>query len=169
MVEEWRTVPGYEGSYEVSSLGRVRSLARTIMVEGRWTRRIKPRIRKAPIGSHGYRAVVLNAGGTTRTFTIHGLVARVFIGEPAPGQVVCHNDGDKANNAVANLRWGTPSDNGLDTVRHGRNPNALKTHCVNGHEFTPENTYVRKAGGRNCRACVLANSKRRWLERKAAA
>lgn len=58
-----------------------------------------------------------------------------------------HIDGNKVNNKLINLRYGTPWENGQDYVKH-------KTHCINGHEFTPENTYRRPdTGHRMCRAC----------------
>ena len=60
---------------------------------------------------------------------------------PCPGGLeIRHLDGDAANNRLSNLAYGTSSENGYDITRHGRNNHANKTHCDNGHEFTPENT-----------------------------
>ena len=75
----------------------------------------------------------------------------------------CHNDGDFENNRLSNLRWGTKSENTLDSVKHGTHNNARKTRCPQGHEYTEENTYIvtRKSGPRKgkkdriCRTCKI--------------
>lgn len=67
---------------------------------------------------------------------------------------VCHRNGEKTDNRVENLYWGSNGDNQRDSVRHGTHPMARKTHCPHGHEYTPENTYSRvRADGRNHRVC----------------
>jgi hypothetical protein len=84
---------------------------------------------------------------------VHSLVAEAFIGPRPIGLEVRHLDGDSTNNAVDNLRYGTHAENMQDRVKHGRDPQALRTHCPHGHGYTPENTYMQSAGGRGCRAC----------------
>src|SRR5690242_190605 len=114
--EQWRPVVGYEGAYEVSDHGRVRSLMREVPAGQRGGTRLVPgRLLVAPLGRNGYRQVTLRR----RTHLVHALVATAFLGERPPGLEVCHNDGDSENNAVANLRYDTVSENRLDTVRHG--------------------------------------------------
>src|SRR5690606_32157657 len=81
------------------------------------------------------------------------LVAAAFLGPRPEGSEVCHINGDPADNRVENLRYGSRSENVLDQVRHGVHNNARKTHCKNGHAFTPENTMRRSEGGRRCRTC----------------
>lgn len=73
---------------------------------------------------------------------IHRLVANSFLGPRPAGLDTLHIDGDKTNNAVTNLRYGTRSENELDKVRHGTHHHSAKTHCKSGHEFTPENTRI---------------------------
>jgi hypothetical protein len=91
-----------------------------------------------------------------KLFLVHRLVAFAFIGEPEPEQEVCHRDGNPLHNNLSNLRWGTRSDNMQDRVRHGNHPNASKTHCIHGHGFTTENTYV-NGKARICRTCQREN------------
>lgn len=92
---------------------------------------------------------------------IHRLVLAAFVGAPPEGLIGCHNDGNKLNNHVSNLRWDTYSSNMLDAVKHGTRGN--QTHCKHGHELTPDNIY-RHSGGRHCRTCAIEGSKRRWAE-----
>jgi len=86
---------------------------------------------------------------------VHRLVLEAFAGPCPDGMEACHGDGDPTNNRRLNLRWDTRSSNQLDTVRHGRHTNANRTHCVNGHAFTTENTYIYRndATHRMCRTC----------------
>jgi hypothetical protein len=103
--EQWRPVPGFEGKYEVSDLGRVKSL--------RWT---PPRILRPGPSNYGHLSVAL---GQRNTRMIHQLVLLAFVGPRPPGQEARHLDGDPANNRLDNLCWGTRGDNIRDAVRHG--------------------------------------------------
>lgn len=107
--EEWRQVVGWEGSYEVSSFGRVKSLRGT-----------KPRIITGSTSGQGYKVVKLRAFEEKRDIGVHRLVLEAFVG-PAPGPEYegCHNDGSTDNNALSNLRWDTPTGNSADRRLHG--------------------------------------------------
>jgi hypothetical protein len=121
MSETWRAVVGHEGEYEVSDLGRVRSLDRTLT---------------SPVARRGYPRVVrgqllrpqLHPGGYLhvrvgkRTRLISHLVLEAFVGPRPVEQEACHGDGDRQNNALTNLRWGTHVDNCADRVAHGTHP-----------------------------------------------
>jgi len=132
-IEEWRTVPGLPG-YRVSSLGRVVSYRRGAPQElAGWT------------DDGGYQRVA----GRLR----HALVAEAFLGPRPASFEVRHLDGDKTNNAVSNLRYGTKSENELDKRRHGTHHNAIKTHCPQMHAYTPENTHIRPGNKRRCLTC----------------
>jgi hypothetical protein len=146
----WAAVPGWEGEYEVSDLGLVRSVDR-VTTHGR---RIKGQI-LAQSGRRGpYPVVGLYRGGKrVESRTVHSVVAEAFLGPCPPGLEVLHRDGNGMNNAVGNLSYGTRGENMLDRVRHGTHNHAAKTHCIHGHEFTPDNTYITTRGGRECRAC----------------
>jgi hypothetical protein len=134
-VEEWRDIPGFEGSYQASSEGRIRSLART--VDGRWGSKIfvPETIKSQCIDRYGYPCVGLSiGGGRSATKAVHTLVLSAFAGpRPSPRHQACHNDGSRANNHASNLRWGLPKENYNDRRRHNtdasgsRNPAAKLT------------------------------------------
>lgn len=160
--ETWLPVPGYEGRYEVSDAGRVRSLTRR---DARGCAR-PGRVLKGSINSRrGHVSINLFQANSRERWMVHALVALAFLGPRPSGQEVCHGDGNPANNNLSNLRYDTHSANALDSVRHGTHANAARTHCVHGHEFTMENTYVYR-GKRHCRPCNAirqANVKARRL------
>jgi hypothetical protein len=105
--EKWLSVVDYEGHYEVSSFGRVRSIDRTDSY-GRFRR---GRVLKPGRNPKGYLAINLCLGGGRRTGFIHVLVARAFIGPRPQGMEVNHKDGVKANNHACNLEYATPKQN----------------------------------------------------------
>ena len=160
-LEQWKPVNGYEGIYEVSSHGRVRSLDRTATCSDGRVRRLKGKVRRTPLNQDGYQVVNLCIHGKCQTRYVHSLVAESFIGARPEDMEVCHSDGNKTNNHVANLRFGTSSDNELDKVRHGTHHEAVKTHCPLGHELFAEN--IRKSsakrGWRQCLACDRARAR----------
>lgn len=114
MTEDWRWIPGYEGLYQVSSLGRVAS------VPGR--RRRERLVFSPEITGAGYRRATLCRDGARSRASIHVLVLLAFAGPRPPGAVCRHLDGDRKNNQLANLRWGTQEENCADRARHGRTP-----------------------------------------------
>lgn len=154
MNEEWRRIPGHP-DYEVSDLGRVRSW-KAIGRGGP-----PPRYPSGGV-SRGYRHVLLRTGGARTTGFIHRLVALAFIGPRPPQQEVRHLDGDKANNRLGNLVYGTHSENGKDVGRTTGHHLGRRTHCPKGHPYDEANTYWRKraGGGRACRACRAATANR---------
>ena len=126
MAETWRPVTGYEAFYEVSDLGRVRSIRRTEMfrrklnngVVGEVTRTKGGSILAASRGSNGYYTVRLIG----KTYTVHQLVLTAFVGQRPADHAACHGDGDKANNALSNLRWDTYAENNRERYKHGMAP-----------------------------------------------
>lgn len=158
--ECWRAVPGYEVIYEVSDLGRVRSLPHWRRSKGDSQAFHKGRILK-PSPSGDYWQVTLSDDGQTESVHVHRLVAAAFIGRCPPGQVVRHKDGNGRNNLLTNLIYGTDGDNMRDQVRHGRHRNARKTHCPQGHEYADSNIYW-DAGSRKCRTCVRERQRVRY-------
>ena len=131
--EIWKPVLGYEGFYEVSSIGRVRSLDRWVERPPQGTRLVRGRVLKQTVQvgrDFGYPYIKVCVNGVSKTKRVHTLVCEAFHGPRPAGMQVCHNDGTRTNNTVGNLRWGTPSENQLDRIDHGtssigeRNPNA---------------------------------------------
>lgn len=156
MAERWAPVAGYEARYEVSTDGRVRSL-------GPWgTRELKP----TPHPRWGHMFVSLSQHGVVTRVGVHRLVARAFFGDAA-GPLVRHLNGVPSDNRLSNLAYGTWAENNKDTVRHGHNVNASRVECIEGHEFTEANTYVRPSGSRTCRTCNRAAASRYADRRKA--
>jgi hypothetical protein len=139
--------------YEVSDLGRVRSLDRVIVNNihgGMWVR--PGRILKPWMHSRGYPWVTL-AG--QKKFAIHKLVLLAFVGPIPKGMIVRHLNDIKTDNRLANLRYGTHSENSFDIIANGNHKQANQTHCIRGHEFTPENTALNSGRkGRSCRVCM---------------
>jgi hypothetical protein len=123
MIEELRDIEGYEGRYQVSNLGRVRSLARVLRNTGSYNglARIPGRILSDGQVRSGksYTTVGLAKEGVSKTFMIHRIVAMHFIPNPNGLPEVNHLDGNKRNNHYANLEWTTRSGNMKHAFRHG--------------------------------------------------
>lgn len=150
---EWRPITGFEGFYEVSNTGLVRSVDRVIMRRSGVFQRSKGVLLKLPIGKRGHCFVNLRRPGVHRTPTVGVLVLEAFVGPRPPGLVCCHYDDNSKNNTLENLRWDTHSANRYDSVRNGTHTVAARTHCKWGHEYTPENTVPRR-GNPNARQCL---------------
>lgn len=160
-LERWLPVVGWEGLYEVSELGRVRSLPR----KGGNNRTYGGSILTQTPIKGGYLEVTLSRNNQSRPAKVHVIVARAFLGPRPEDLEVRHLDGNPANEWLSNLIYGTRSENILDQVRHGTHPEASKTRCPKGHEYTEENTQVTSDGRRNCRRCALLKTwKRRGKE-----
>ena len=144
MKEVWKDINGYEGCYQVSNLGRIKSLDRmTNNQYGEYF--MKGRILKnSIIKEKGYCRVSLNNGNGKISKRVHRLVAEAFIPNPENKPEVNHKDGNKLNNCVSNLEWCTNKENIEHSIRTG-----LKKHC-NGcsnssSKFTEEDIiFIRK-------------------------
>ncbi len=117
--ETWRDVPGYEGKYQVSNLGRVRSLDRRVRCAHNATRTIKGRVLK-PSGSKYNPHLTVVLGHGKNGSLVHQLVAAAFLGPHPKGQEVRHLDGNPLNNRADNLAYGTRTENILDVLRIGK-------------------------------------------------
>src|SRR5690606_24472254 len=95
--ETWRDVPGYEGYYQVSDLGRVKSLARVVPDRRVGQRSIPEKILKHGIRS-GYESVLIQRRKIRTNRTVHSLVAEAFLGPKPDGSNVCHKNGNSADN-----------------------------------------------------------------------
>jgi hypothetical protein len=100
--EEWRAIQGLPG-YEVSDVGRVRS----------------PRKVLSPWTCNGYQQIAFSVGGVRHSNYVHRLVLEAFVGPCPEGLETRHLDGDRTNNELANLVWGTPAEQVADKIRHG--------------------------------------------------
>lgn len=166
MHETWLPIVGYEGLYEISNRGRVKSLAKIDRL-GRHRPEIIMKQKlcgKQPSPSF---AVGLRKDGITRNRYVHILMLEAFIGPRPPGLVGCHKD-DTPRNELSNLKWDTVSGNNFDLVRNGNHARARRTHCKRaGHPLTPDNVYINPTNkARSCRKCMRlsAQSKQREIE-----
>lgn len=148
--EHWRPVPGHP-NYQVSDMGRVRSVDHWQRVRGDGRAFRRGKVLKPGVGSKGHLQVQLDGGKWRR---VHTLVLEAFVGPRPGGKLGLHRDGQAANNRVENLYWGTHSDNAKDAVRHGTHHQASKTECKYGH---PLDGVRRNADGsvrqRYCKTC----------------
>ncbi|MCI0374689.1 NUMOD4 domain-containing protein [Lacticaseibacillus paracasei] len=99
--EVWKDVEGFEGLYQVSNMGRVRSLDRKDEIG----RTVNERVLAGWYDNHGYRVVTLHRDGNTKKWRVHRLVAIAFLDNPDNLPEINHKDEDKANNVVSNLEW----------------------------------------------------------------
>lgn len=110
-MESWKQIDGYKPIYQVSNLGRIRSLARATNAHGGVFHR-KERLLKFSKSRLGYLLVYLySEDGKKRTIPVHQIVAKTFIPNPENKPEVDHKDGDKTNNIIDNLRWVTHKEN----------------------------------------------------------
>ncbi|MGE7271389.1 NUMOD4 domain-containing protein [Brevibacillus panacihumi] len=124
--EVWKPIEGYEGSYEVSNMGRVRGLDRYTRTKGKPVlKRGVEKTRKED--KDGYYKVWLSKESKKKPFFVHRLVATAFIPNPHNHPVVNHIDGDKKNNSVDNLEWCSISHNS----RHAFEIGLRAPHCGN--------------------------------------
>lgn len=165
--EQWRPVVSYEGSYEVSDHGRVRSVDRRLTYrDGRQRLAVGQPIRTW-CSSKGYIRVRLHRDGAKQSYNMHQLVLAAFVGPCPPGMEGCHNNGDKSDYTVGNLRWDTRSENAFDRVRHGVHQHAKKTHCPRGHLLSDPNLVPSaKKFGRMCKACNRARANVQYAKQR---
>lgn len=121
MNEEWRSIAGYEGLYEVSSLGRVRSLGRKIIRSNGFPQTFHPAIKHPAKEGYGYlQAKLTDANGEGRLIKVHRLVATAFLPNPDGLETVNHKDFNKENNSVENLEWSSRKQNMQHAAKYGR-------------------------------------------------
>lgn len=128
----WCDIKGFEGKYQVSNLGEVKSLKRLLKTSNGKQWYVRERILKQN-DSKGYKKVVLQNKSIKKTIKVHRLVADGFIENPGNKPCVNHKDGDKTNNNITNLEWVTYSENtihawktGLKVKKQGEDHNTSK-------------------------------------------
>jgi len=125
MEEIWKDIKGYEGYYQISNRGRVKSLARKTKYQNT-TRELKEKIKSTFISTNGYERVELSKDNSNKKYNIHRLVAEAFITKIEGKEFVNHINGIKTDNGVENLEWCSQSENELHAYRTGLAKNSEK-------------------------------------------
>lgn len=124
MEEIWKAIEGYEGLYEISNIGNVRSVDRYIHKVERGTPCVsfcRGRILSPGDNGKGYQFVLLNYKGKSKSYYIHRLVAMAFIPRVKGKDYINHKDGNKKRNNVDNLEWCTTAENNehkMKVIKH---------------------------------------------------
>lgn len=147
-MEIWKPVVGYEGFYEVSNEGRIRSLDRNVVCSNS-VRFYKGRILACGIDNHGYARVVLAVSGKHTTKQLHRLIAEAFIQNPDNLPEVNHKDENPLNNSVENLEWCSK----LYNLRYGTGQTrSAKSHMVPVQQFDMSGNLIAEYDGVNSAA-----------------
>lgn len=137
--EVWKPIPGYEGYYEVSSIGRVRRLPRIVKAysHGKPCEKYEEGALLAisPSPQNGYVQTGLNKAGEHKLFLVHRLVAMAFIPNPENKPEVNHKDRNHSNNRVDNLEWVTKLENTHHAIQNGWNPKLSRLGKKNSKEW----------------------------------
>lgn len=165
---EWRAIPEWEGLYEVSDDGQVRSLDRAILGKNGATYRKRGQLLALSGNNRGYWMVHLKRNRARTPMTVHKAVLNAFVGPRPHGLVARHLDGNPHNNNINNLKWGTYSENGHDAVGHGRNEKSNRESCPLDHILAEPNLTLEsiRRGHRDCLACKRAGANQAYARRR---
>lgn len=125
--EIWKDIPDYEGIYQISNKGRIKSIPHVIKAnKDGGIRTTEEHMKNTYIGWHGYVWVALCKNGKSKTHSVHRLVALTFIENPNKLPAVNHIDGNKENNSVENLEWCTNHENQMHASKNGLLPKSKR-------------------------------------------
>ena len=142
--EIWKPISGYEGVYEVSNLGRVRSCDRIVVCnDGRKYKR-KGKVLRQSYDANKYYKVALCKNGKQKNFSVHRLVAQAFIPNPENKLTVNHKNGDKLDNRVENLEWATREENMQHAYDNGLKKSIKGSSNSNSKLSDDDVRYIRK-------------------------
>jgi len=116
-------IPGFEKTYMASTLGRIRSVDRVVQQLSRngsvYSRNLPGVVLRQNPTPGGYLTIALHRDGEQHSLAVHSIVLLTFLGPRPAGMVGCHDNGDKKDNRLANLRYDTPGGNAADKEKHG--------------------------------------------------
>ncbi len=163
MREKWKDVVGYERLYQVSNLGRVRSMDRVVPHKYSGTITLKGRVLSPypMLSKKRLKSLQVNLCkvGIRTAKRVHRIVLEAFVGPCPAGMEGCHNDRNPANNVVSNLRWDTPSNNQLDRRRHGTH-NGRHVKRSDGIEFDSMAVAAEESGCNRKEIWEVCNNRR---------
>jgi len=168
ILEEWRDIKGYEGLYQISNLGRVKSIERTNFDKSGSRYNIHEKILKIEINRNGYKYVGLWKDNIGHQKEIHRVMAVAFIPNPENKPMVDHHDKNPLNNNLNNLRWCTRAENRYNQITNSstgiKNVSLDKRHDVYRVQFHIGGTYQHFGSYKTLEeATVVANAKRHEL------
>lgn len=140
MQEIWKDINGYEGLYQISNLGNVRSMDRIVTYSNGKKVKTKGKLLKPTIKKNGYCYVSLSKNGEKPKYDVHRLVAKAFLDNPCGYPVVNHIDGCKTNNMVSNLEWTTYEENIKHAFKNGLNKGTRGS--INGQAILTESDVI---------------------------
>jgi len=160
-MERWKDVIGYEGCYQVSNEGRVRSIDRLVRHHRGGVRRMKGRLLSThPRNQQGHLAMGLYKEGQRRTLYVHQLVARAWIGPCPYGQQVRHGPNGMLDNSVSNLCYGTPQEDAQDKWRDGTH-RSKPVRRSDGKVFRSMVAAAKASGCRDQHICAVCKGKQK--------
>ena len=122
-MEIWKDIPGYEGRYQASTYGNIRSVDRYVRVVPHGTETVRLAkgkvLRPGPIGKYGHMSVALGQGNSQM---VHAMVMLTFVGPRPHGLDVAHLNGVGSDNRLENLKYATRSENNIHITLHGKRP-----------------------------------------------
>lgn len=144
MIEIWKDIKGLEGLYQISNLGRVKSLPKLVnsVMSKTSKRKTKEKILKPAIGTHGYLRFHLQVNYKAHHCLLHRLMAEAFIWNPENLEQVNHKDGNKLNNSIDNLEWVTRSENAIHSFKMGLSYQP-KARSINVYTY-PQRQFIAK-------------------------
>lgn len=122
--EIWKDIKGYEGKYQISNYGRVKSLQRNLKYID--SKKITEKLKGTFVGKRGYARIELSKDGINKKYSVHRLVAQAFIPNPNKKLEVNHINGIKTDNRVSNLEWVTSKENQIHAIKYGLQRPSLK-------------------------------------------
>ena len=167
MTEIWKDIPGYEGIYQVSNLGRLKSLPRDVPFGDLGTIRCEERVRKLQTNRDGFLMVGLKKDGHIKSCSVSALVMHAFMGPPEESSIVKYKDGDRKNVHLDNLYYESRKAVGADLARRHQRLTDTEVKAIRERLQSGEkgSALAKEFRGDPSTISLIKNNKRfRWLK-----